>query len=141
MASEPLRPKTRRKLSRRQVQAILERNVELYREEDSFIPYLMDLSVYLLEYEYDWADSDTEIPEAVRKARAKVKSITQIEDVPNFHRIEDTPRTADIREGLPRSKHLISGGFAPIAEVRLCPSCGGQTTDGDQVCPICRNSL
>jgi len=141
MADDPLRPKTRRKLSRNQIQAILERNLELYRDEETFIPYLIDLSIYLLEYEYNWVESETVIPLEVQKARDRVKSITQIEEVPDFHRLEDTPRTSEVREGLPPSKNLISGGFSTIEEVRFCDSCGAQVIGGDQICSSCRNAI
>lgn len=31
--------------------------MQLYKEEDNFVHYLVDLAVYLLECEYDWAES------------------------------------------------------------------------------------
>jgi hypothetical protein len=59
-----------RGLSRAQVQEILERNAQLYRSENHFVSYFIDLAIYLLECEYDWADASLPPPEHVRARQA-----------------------------------------------------------------------
>ena len=54
-----IKPKSRRKLNRAQISEILERNVMLYKAEATFVHYLVDLALYLLEYEYDWESAAT----------------------------------------------------------------------------------
>jgi hypothetical protein len=56
-----------RRLNRAQIQEILERNISLYREEEHFATYLIELALYLMEYEYDWAESGA-APPALRGA-------------------------------------------------------------------------
>lgn len=57
--------KQQRRMSREQVQEILERNATLCRDEPNFIRYVVDLAIYLLEYEYDWKDCGIEPPERI----------------------------------------------------------------------------
>jgi hypothetical protein len=66
MGGENSRPL--RRLTRTQIQEILERNAALYREEPHFTTYIVDLALYLLEYEYDWANAGIEPPVAQPKA-------------------------------------------------------------------------
>ena len=54
--------KLRRKLNKSQVLEILERNAALYRDDEAFLEYLVNLTLYLIEYEYNWAESGCEPP-------------------------------------------------------------------------------
>ena len=54
--TEPRTKSQRRKLNRDEVIEILERNAGLYKDEGNFVPYLVELAVYLLEYEYQWPE-------------------------------------------------------------------------------------
>lgn len=111
----------RRKLSKSQVIEILERNVGLYKHEDSFVHYLVELGVYLLEYEYDWAESGEAAPANLR------------------------PRPEDVApasKSVQQSGKMISSAINPAAShavgKRNCPFCGTETGDA-YVCPKCRN--
>ena len=112
--------KTRRKLSKAEIVDILERNVSLYREEESFAHYLIELAVYLLEYEYDWAESGA--------------------TTPNLRpRPEEVPRQNHINE---RNGANIVSAIQPSARVdnrTQCPFCGTPVESGKLVCPSCKN--
>jgi hypothetical protein len=108
------RMKIRRKLSKQQIIEILERNVALYKDDDAFVHYLVDLAVYLMEYEYDWGESNLPIPEAIRTR---------------------SEAAAAVRD---------PGGAGPPPQAavaknsKICPFCG--TSVGDVlICPSCRN--
>lgn len=125
MAEREIRPKARRKLSRAQVQEILERNIKLYRDEDSFITYLVDLAIYLLEYEYNWEESYATPPDHISAI------------------ISDPPkRVADkfTREDGTEIIRLISRPVERRRESRVCPNCG-TTIQDEVICPQCRNMV
>lgn len=123
MAEREIRPKARRKLSRSQVQEILERNSKLYKDEDSFVTYLVDLAIYLLEYEYNWEESYAQPPDHVAELPA-----------------QPPKRVADkfTREDGTEIIRLISRPVERRRDPRPCPSCGTMVKD-DPICPHCRN--
>lgn len=123
MAEREIRPKARRKLSRSQVQEILERNIKLYKDEESFITYLVDLAIYLLEYEYNWEESYAEPPD----------HIAELNSAPE-KRIADKFTREDGTEII----RLISRPVERHREQRACPNCG-HTIQDETVCPQCRN--
>lgn len=59
-----------RKLSRAEIREVLERNAELYRDDENLVPYIVELAMYMLEYEYDWSESAAEPPDS-RAAKAR----------------------------------------------------------------------
>jgi hypothetical protein len=125
MAEREFRPKARRKLTRAQVQEILERNIKLYKDEESFITYLVDLAIYLLEYEYNWEESYAQPPE-------------HLDTVP----AAPPKRVADrfTREDGTEIIKLISRPVERHREPRPCPNCG-TTVQDESICPRCRNMV
>ncbi len=123
MAEREIRPKARRKLSRSQVQEILERNIKLYKDEDSFITYLVDLAIYLLEYEYNWEESYAQPPDHLDAVEVQPPK-----------RIADKFTRDDGTEII----RLVSRPVERHRESRACPNCGQEVRD-ETVCPQCRN--
>ncbi|MBI3735479.1 hypothetical protein HY256_03090 [Candidatus Sumerlaeota bacterium] len=111
--------KTARKLSRAQVMEILERNCRLYKDENTFVPYLVELALYLLEYEYDWGESGA--------------------PPPKFPGSADGGRGSSLAPPRPSAKPGVQIRPAAITPgSRNCPHCG--TAIGDElICPSCRN--
>lgn len=116
--------KPRRKLNKAQVLEILERNMSLYRHEDNFHHYLIDLAVYLLEYEYDWSDSGEPPPNL--KPRP--------EDAP-LRSAAPPPATSN---GKRVSVPLQPGAAQRSRITRECPFCGGEVGESG-ICTKCRN--
>ena len=110
---------SRRKLNRRQVQEILERNIKLYKDEESLVPYLVDLAIYLLEYEYDWDNSGVEAPEGL-------PDDPEVEEggivLKNDNQVYKSINNTTIHEG----------------QEYDCPHCGSRISE-ELVCPNCRN--
>lgn len=123
MAEREIRPKARRKLSRNQVQEILERNIKLYKDEESFITYLVDLAIYLLEYEYNWEESYALPPEHLEEVDAAIRK-----------RVADKFTREDGTEII----RLVSRPVERHRQQRACPNCG-QIIQDETVCPQCRN--
>ncbi|GEM_PF-2676974 len=118
----PPKPRSPRKLTRRQVEDILERNVRLYKDEELFIPYLVELAVYLLEYEYDWSESGAEPPPARPAAGTKT--------------------AARERGGTLSDSGPILSSIARIFDSRggrRCPHCASAISEEDIICPVCHN--
>lgn len=116
-----LKPRARRKLNRAQVAEILERNVQLYKGEDTFVHYLIDLALYLLEYEYDWSQSALEQP---RNTTGGSTTTTNHDKTPS----EKSPRVVSIQSN--------AGSLKPLK--RTCPYCGVMVGDVLE-CPSCHN--
>jgi hypothetical protein len=112
--------KSRRKLSRNEITDILQRNVSLYRDEDTFVPYLIELAVYLLEYEYDWSQSEN-IPANLRQ------------------RPEDLPRETNIHERGGSSVAAKINPGARLTKQKECPFCGTRLGVETLICPSCKN--
>lgn len=121
MDRDATRSTIRRKLNKSQVIDILERNVALYREEENFVHYLVELAFYLIECEYDWSES---------KANPTKSGITAAIETPIPPDIE----SHNTSRSLPRRITTES----ILAARRTCPFCGSVV--GEQVtCPSCRN--
>lgn len=120
MSEKSIKPRARRKLTRNQVQEILERNVKLYRDEDSFVPYLVELAIYLLEYEYNWEESGAAAP-------------INLPSLPD----EEEPGVGMVDRGDRQifKKITTSANSTGSDRNALCPHCGFPTGEG----PICHN--
>jgi hypothetical protein len=116
----------RRKLNRKQIQEILERNLKLYKDETSFVSYMVELAIYLLEYEYNWEESGVPPPamgpvppeEGETVPARVVKGNSEI-----FRGIEPPGKGKKIK-----------------TEVG-CPHCGDEVIADDLVCPNCGNMI
>lgn len=132
---EPLnRRKTRRKLSRQQVIDILERNVALYKDEQQFVHYLVELAVYLMEYEYDWAESGLAPPMQVTTEANPPQPVKE-QATPGG---TPPPRDNDPNRGNGRnvSSKLQSRTITPGPHT--CPYCGNDV-GAALICPSCKN--
>lgn len=98
---------------------ILERNVQLYKGEESFVHYLIDLALYLVEYEYDWSQSGTEQPRNTTGGATTTQNKTNPDKNPLVVSIQSN-----------------SGSLKPLK--RLCPYCGVMVGDVLE-CPACHN--
>ena len=114
--------KMRRKLSRAQIQEILERNLNLYKDEASFIPYLVELAIYLLEFEYNWENSGAEPPNELPPHPDDLEPVDGVVEKGNakiFHKLIDTAAGASAK--------------------RDCPHCGVSMGSEELTCPNCHN--
>lgn len=127
MIANMAQPKTGRKLSRAQVQEILERNARLYKSDENFVAYLVELGLYLLEYEYDWSDSGAE-PPPMRGVTPPERLGTPMLSAP---RVSSRPVGSDST-----FKGMRPAAITPFG--RNCPHCGVRIGD-ELICPSCRN--
>jgi hypothetical protein len=116
--SANLKPKPRRKLSRSQITEILERNASLYKNEEAFIHYIVELALYLVEYEYDWAESGAQPPA--------------------FPAAHDNSTPSNPAASSPRILAVQQCARALKPAKRECPYCGNMVGDA-LVCPSCKN--
>ena len=123
MADKTVPQRTRRKLTRRQIQEILERNCKLYKDEESFIPYVIELALYLLEYEYDWTDSGAEPPARVASHEddRELRAIAGIPGPVKAYRDANATTTS-----LPGHDTCALCGAA-LNGAMLCPNCRSLT--------------
>jgi hypothetical protein len=108
-------------MTRSQIIDILERNVSLYREEDSFVHYLVELAIYLMEYEYDWSESSATPPDLNPRPEREIR---QIANKPPVEIGKRTYSSLSPNSGLPTKN--------------LCPFCGSEVGNL-LICPSCRN--
>jgi len=111
-----LKSKSRRKLNKTQIIEILERNAAIYRDEENFVHYLVELAVYLMENEYDWPEGSGGAPPQ--------KTETPVNDTPTEH----------------REKLVFArvSNHTPVPARKVCPYCGAEVGDV-LICPTCRN--
>lgn len=112
----------RRKLSMHQIVEILERNVSLYKEEEHFVHYLVELALYLLEFEYDWSESGVP-PENL--------CVNPDSPLPIRHQANEDEISKVIQS-------KISPGVTNKSQQKACPYCG-ENVGEMLVCPACRN--
>lgn len=130
MAGELPQSKTGRKLSRAQVQEILERNCRLYKDENTFVPYLVELAMYLLEYEYDWADSGAAPPKFAESRVQDLKKPLPAAGAP-------APSISDpLKRNMRQISTIKPRSLTPRG--RVCPHCG-QAVGDELLCPHCQN--
>lgn len=129
MAGDLPQSKTGRKLSRSQVQEILERNCRLYKDENTFVPYLVELAMYLLEYEYDWSDSGAPPPPKFAEQR-----------LADFKKSPITvPKTDELQKKSLNMKQISTIRPRSLTpRNRVCPHCG-QAVGDELLCPHCQN--
>ncbi len=108
-----LRTKRNKKLSRAEIVETLEQNSQLYREEEAFVSYLAELTLYLLQYRYDGAD-EGELPDGK-------------DDKPE-------PATEARSHGSILSSDLNYSNAS--ANQRSCPFCGRQVGES-RLCHAC----
>lgn len=130
MAGDLPQSKTGRKLSRAQVQEILERNCRLYKDENTFVPYLVELAMYLLEYEYDWTDSGAPAPSKFADPR-----LTDFKKTPITAPKSSDPLTKPLA-GMKQISTIRPRSMTP--RNRICPHCG-QAVGDELLCPHCQN--
>lgn len=106
--------------------------MQLYKGEDSFVHYLIDLALYLLEYEYDWSQSGLEQPRNTTGGGVTTGGgITTGGGVTTGSGKTDPgkgPRVVSIQSSAGNSKPLR----------RTCPYCGTVVGDAYE-CPACHN--
>lgn len=118
-----IKPKPRRKMTRSQIIDILERNVSLYREEDSFVHYLVELAIYLMEYEYDWTESSANPPDLSERPEREIRKITIQPPAETGKRVffSQSPQS------VPPSKSLCPFCGSEVGNLLICPSCRNLT--------------
>lgn len=136
MPSHRPRPKTERRLNRSQVHEILERNIALYKDEESFVTYLVDLAVYLLEFEYDWTTSEAKPP-------PKMIGLSDIEAPKLPDPAPKAPLKKEDRNKVDGAKiyTIITNSIGSKQKTEhFCPTCSTPVGD-ESVCPKCRNLI
>jgi hypothetical protein len=120
MAEQQIKAKARRKLNRGQIIDILERNVELYKEEDLFVHYLVELAIYLMEYEYNWDGSDVEMPSLPERPEGPRPQIAKKENKVIVSMLTPTSQRSNLR-------HFCPFCGTEVGELLICPSCRNLT--------------
>jgi hypothetical protein len=125
-------------MNREQIVAILRRNASQFKENERFVDYLVDLTLYLLQYEYDWNDSDQCGPQTVASPKAprpeqQAKPATKSFAKPPGTAPPVNPEPKTIRI----SGHVTPPPLAPAD--RECPHCGTEVDRSQLICPLCHN--
>ena len=112
--------KARRKLNRSQILDILERNVELYKDEDLFVHYLVELAIYLMEYEYNWDDSDATPPNLPERPNGHRPMVEKRDNKMIFSMLTPTSQRS-------KTRHFCPFCGTEVGELLICPSCRNLT--------------
>lgn len=120
----------KQKFTKEEIIDILKRNVSLFRDEDEFVQYIVDLAMYLVEHRlYNASDAGEKTPEAPAPSAAP----------PPAHGIEKRgerfTRTRERDKELYRVLKKHSTRSDAEVSCRMC----GAPTGGRAVCPVCGN--
>jgi rubrerythrin len=118
--------KGKQKFSKEEIIDILKRNVNLFREEEEFVQYIVDLAMYLVEHRLQ---TQTEVRER-KSTGVPVGLGTGIEK-----RNESFKRTRDRDEELYRVLKKHSTRSDAVLHCRMC----GAPVVGRATCPNCGN--
>ena len=112
MAIESSKPA---RLSRTEISDILKRNFDLYKDEPNFVDYLVELAIYLIQYQFD-----------PKKEEAPTNSRELEDDIAPAIEAEGARVVSSLTNMRPRTSNN-----------RMCPICGIMGTGAGQACPGC----
>lgn len=127
---------SKQKFSKEEIIEILKRNVSLFKDEEEFVQYIVDLAFYLVE---NRLLSATELPAEGRKRPSeKKRTVHHAAHGPIEGLIPDQRK--DLRRTRTRDEELygVLKKHATRAESPLCRMCGAET-NGRAVCAMCGN--
>jgi hypothetical protein len=123
--------KGQQQFTKEEIVEILRRNVNLFRDEEEFVEYIVDLAIYLVEHRLRTAtESDATAPNAAASAAAAEEVI-----------IKRTEQFLKSRRRSVESFDLMAppSAAAPAPDdtsVPVCRICGSDT-GGRKICPNC----
>jgi hypothetical protein len=102
------------KFSRQEIVDIIERNFDLYRNEPNFIKYLVELTIYLVEFQYDSSRS------------AEADGDLERDNTPAFSKLSGASIIAALQTtfGVKGRKEVCPFCNAKLKSEKICPGCG-----------------
>jgi hypothetical protein len=131
---------SKQKFSKDEIIDILKRNVSLFKDEEEFVQYIVDLALFLVE---NRLLGGTELPAGEKgSSKRRAEKTKGGEDYFPPGPIEGLvgPRRKDLRRTRTRDEELygVLKKHATKAESPICRMCGAET-NGRAVCPMCGN--
>jgi len=121
--------KGKQQFTKEEIIEILRRNVNLFRDEDEFVDYIVELALYLVEHRMQTQTEATDGSAAPPAAPAGDEVFEKRQEP--FRRGSFSPSDAEVHDVLER--HLRD----PDTEVVMCRVCGATTAKKNKVCPVC----
>jgi rubrerythrin len=116
--------KGKQKFSKEEIIDILKRNVSLFKDEDEFVQYIVDLATYLVEHRLQTATgSDANTPE--REGQPSI--IRRTEPYRTRERDEELLEVLKKHATQPPAHATCRMCGAPCEGQSICPSCGNMT--------------
>lgn len=112
--------KGKQKYTRDELLDILKRNVNVFKDDEIFTQYMIDLAAFLVEYRNHFA-----------RVKAQQAPVTETGEIKRQWLSRTRERDQELERVL--SKHASSAG--PDANCRMC----GAPTGGQMTCPHCGN--
>ena len=116
--------RSKQKFSKDEIIDILKRNVKLFRDEEEFVQYIVDLALYLVQHRI--VPGAEELPQLEQPENPNIE-----------RRTESYRRTHEHSEEAYEVLKKHSGKAVPLS-ARYCRMCGAPT-GGKAICPSCGN--
>jgi len=128
----PPEKKTNRKLNRDEIQEILETNAELYKDDKKLVSYIVELAMYLIEFEYNWNESVAEPPKFI-----STSSLGRSKSAGSKKQAFKAPQFITKKGGV--SSYMGVTSKNETEDKIRCPHCGGEIRADLAKCPHCHN--
>lgn len=128
--------KGKQQFTKEEIIEILRRNVNLFKDEDEFVDYIVELALYLVEHRMQ---TQTEVSgESVQGAKKppEQEEVFEKRQEP-FRRGSFWRSDADVHDLLQRHLKEVPPEVSAEPELRMCRVCGATVPTTAKICPIC----
>jgi rubrerythrin len=124
--------KGKQQFTKEEIIEILRRNVNLFKDEDEFVDYIVELALYLVEHRMQ---TQTEASDTHGPARADEKEEVFEKRQEPFQKGSFWNHVSDVRDFLERQ---VRDASEPMT---VCRICGASVSSKAKICPICGSML
>jgi rubrerythrin len=118
--------KSKQQFTKEEIIEILKRNVNLFKDEDEFVDYIVELALYLVEHRMQTQTAASDI----QKKSQQSDSVFEKREEP-FQKGSFGPSDVELHNLLRRHSRGQEG------QVTMCRVCGASVPEGNKLCPIC----
>ncbi|MGB9691212.1 MAG: hypothetical protein ACPL7D_03500 [Candidatus Sumerlaeaceae bacterium] len=132
--------KGKQQFTKDEIIEILRRNVNLFKDEDEFVDYIVELALYLVEHRMQTQTEAAESPTTQKKMSPDEEQVFEKRQEP-FRRSLAWRSDADVHDLLQRHVKEAPLESVPETELTMCRVCGATVSKTAKLCPICGSMI
>ncbi|MCX7624640.1 MAG: hypothetical protein N2Z21_00260 [Candidatus Sumerlaeaceae bacterium] len=126
--------KGKQQFTKEEIIEILRRNVNLFKDEDEFVDYIVELALYLVEHRMQTQTEASDATLPGKKTAPQPEEVFEKRQEP-FQRSAFWQNVSDVRDLLERQVR------EPAEELTMCLICGATVPKKAKICPICGSMM